>query len=486
MAKATTSSFVTQIPLKTSSKEQVNLKKIFWSAKQQYNALLGECLKRLNAMRADKRFKEAIAHYKKKGRKGAAKSLFKQLAKDYAYSEYDLHGYTKQFNTKGNPLSIGSTISQKLATRAFNAVKEYELKKRGKPRFKGFRGINSIEDKRINANLRLKNNILHYKKLQFPLLYDPKDPIHYHGLSSKIKYARIVKRSFNGRVRYFTQLICEGMPWIKSKNKAGKATIGLDIGPQTIAIVSEEQKHASLHVFANELKQKRKTRKKLQQKIARQIRAANPTCYEPDVWAKKDKQWKKKQGKCIRRKRPVNRTKAFKKTASKLADMARRQAAHRKIQHGKLTNEVLRIGNHIKTEDLSYKAFQRLFGRSVGLRAPGMFVTLLKRKAENADGRVEEISTYKTKLSQSCHCGEQKKKPLRQRWHTCSCGVNVLGKNVQRDLYSAYLACFVENNTLIVDRAQKAWSGMEIALHTAMSKMKHSTSRSSRPASLGF
>jgi len=67
--------------------------------------------------------------------------------------------------------------------------------------------------------------------------------------------------------------------------------------------------------------------------------------------------------------------------------MARKQTTHRKTQHGRLVNIILQIGNHIKTEQLSYKAFQKVFGKSVGLRASGLFVEKLKRKAENAGGK---------------------------------------------------------------------------------------------------
>jgi len=109
-----------------------------------------------------------------------------------------------------------------------------------------------------------------------------------------------------------------------------------------------------------------------------------------------------------------------------------------------------------------------------------MFIETLKRKAESAGGRVEEISTFTTKLSQSCHCGVQVKKKLSERWHKCPCGVKA-----QRDLYSAYLACFVEKDKLIVNQAQKAWSGMDIALRVAMSKIK-GVSSGLLPASLGL
>ena len=478
MAK-TTPSFITEIPLATSSKEQAILRKRFWAAKQQYNALLGEALKRLKKMRADPQYKEALDLYRK-GEKKQAKDLFKALREKHGYREYDLHSYSKQWNKKKYFLSIGSHISQKLATRTFQAVEQYKRGRRGKPRFKGHRGITTIEDKDINANLRLKENIIHYLGLQLPLQYNPEDLIHTHGLNARTKYIRLIKRNFNGRIRYFAQLINEGTPWIKSKNKTNKGTLGLDIGPQTIAIVSKDKKYASLRLFADELKLHKKKKIQLSRKISRRIRLNNPEAYEATKWIKKDKHWHKKQGKSIKGKRAANRSKTLQKTFNQLADIHRRQAAHRKTQHGKLINEILQQGNHIKTEKLSYKAFQKLYGSSIGLRAPGMFIEKLHRKAANAGGQVENINTYRTKLSQACHCGKHEKKPLQQRWHKCPCGTQA-----QRDLYSAYLACFVEKDKLMVDQARKAWSGMDIALHAAMNKIKRSSS-GPLPASLGL
>lgn len=479
MPRATTPSFITELPIKASSYELAVLKKRFWAAKQQYNALLGEALKRLRCMRQDPRFKQAHSLYKQPETKAQAKALFEQLRQEYAYSEYGMHTYCRQWN-KGHWLSIGSHISQKLASRAFKAVEEYRLGKRGKPRFKGYRGLASIEASSIEAILRLKGRTLHYKGLTLPLLYNQKDPIHHHGLSSPIKYVRLMRRLFNGKTRYFAQLVNEGTPWVKSKNLPSKGTVGLDLGPQTIASVCPDKGMASLQVFADELKPQKQLKKRLQQKLSRQLRAANPHCFQQDKWERKDKRWKLKKGTFIKGKRLKNRPQALQKTSAKLADICRRQAAYRKSAHGKMVNDILRQGTHIKTEKLSYKSFQRLFGSSVGLRAPGHFVQLLKRKAESAGGKVEEINPYKTALSQVCQCGARAKKPLAQRWHHCSCGVQA-----QRDLYSAYLACFVENNTLIASQAQVAWKGMDIALSAAMSDIKGSSGQA-LPTSLGL
>ena len=202
MNSSPTSSFITEIPLKTSSWEAAVLRKRFFAAKQQYNALLGEAFRRPQAIRADSRFREAMALYKQRGKKQEAKGLFKEVAMAQGYSAYALCAYGKQWNTPGNSLSIGARISQQLAKRAFRAVEAWRQGLRGKPRFKGYRGLQSIEDNSMDANLRLKGTTLYYLGLQLPLRYNESDPIHYHGLHSRIKYVRLVRRTFNSCLLY--------------------------------------------------------------------------------------------------------------------------------------------------------------------------------------------------------------------------------------------------------------------------------------------
>jgi len=47
----------------------------------------------------------------------------------------------------------------------------------------------------------------------------------------------------------------------------------------------------------------------------------------------------------------------------------------------------LSLGKIMKTGKLSYTSFQKKFGRSVAVRAPGMFLELLTRKAATLAGR---------------------------------------------------------------------------------------------------
>ena len=111
------------------------------------------------------------------------------------------------------------------------------------------------------------------------------------------------------------------------------------------------------------------------------------------------------------------------------------------------------MGNRFQLEKISYRAWQKQFGRSVGRSAPGMFVALLSRLAARAGGQVIELNTRAAKLSQRCQCGVVAKKSLRQRWHVCDCGVSA-----QRDLYSAYLARFVNPETSVL-KARQAQEG---------------------------
>jgi hypothetical protein len=171
----------------------------------------------------------------------------------------------------------------------------------------------------------------------------------------------------------------------------------------------------------------------------------------------------------------------MRESENELAEMFRKEAAHRKSLHGELINKILSVGVNINAEKLSYLALQKCFGRSVGVRAPGMFVSFLRRKAESAGGGVNEFNTRTTALSQVCHCGERHKKSLSMRVHECSCGVIM-----QRDLYSAYLARFVEDNVLQASKAQMSWTGAEPLLRAAWEQATNQPASGRRkPSSFG-
>ncbi|GHO60160.1 hypothetical protein KSB_86350 [Ktedonobacter robiniae] len=115
-----------------------------------------------------------------------------------------------------------------------------------------------------------------------------------------------------------------------------------------------------------------------------------------------------------------------------------------------------------------------------------MFVDILRRTVASTGGTLIEVPTRKTALSQWCHgCGKKAKKPLSQRWHQCACGVGP----VQRDLYSAFLAAYLDPADPIPSCAQyqRYWEGAEARLLAAHERtLQRAKEGQALPRSLGL
>jgi transposase len=441
-------------------------------ARQAYNACLSETLRRLDLMRESKAYQAARKLPKGEKNTHAAKErakAFRTLNERFGFREYDLHSWAgKHIKHQWLGEHLDSLTVQKLATRAFKAAREYAFGKHGRPRFKGRWQLDSLEGKSNKSGIRWCENHVEWSGLNLPALIDLKDKVVAHGLKSRVKYVRLVRRKLNGMLRYFAQLVCEGVPYRKEENTIGQGVVGLDLGPSTIAIVAPDAKEAFLEQFCADVIPQHKMVRRLQRKIDRERRANNPANYNANGTVK--------PGKRVWRKSARQRT-----TQAKLAESQRKQAEQRKRSHGQMVNRILRLGNVIQLEKISYRSFQRTFGKSVGVRAPGLFVSLLKRKAGNAGVRVNEFSTRTTRLSQVCHqCGTVAPKPLSQRWHKCECGIEA-----QRDLYSAFLAACINGERLDADQARFLWSGADPLLQAALSRIEQPTSGGRLPASFG-
>jgi hypothetical protein len=160
-----------------------------------------------------------------------------------------------------------------------------------------------------------------------------------------------------------------------------------------------------------------------------------------------------------------------------VAEQHRRQAEHRKTLHGALANRLFAHGANMACEKLDYVAWQKNFPRSVRDRAPGLLVDMMRRRADSAGGdHLYEYNPNTTALSQTCLCGNRKKKPLSQRVHRCGCGINE-----DRDLFSAYLGLHVGRQADGLDRLD-----LEAANHGWLLRRQDvdGSPRSSRTASI--
>jgi len=404
-----------------------------------------------------------------------------------------LHEAAKQLRVCWIAEHLDAVLAQTLASRAYRALVRVYLGQARRVRFKNrVRGLSSLENKRNDTGLRFvlqkpeegNQGFLIWKDDQLAALIDWEDPVVKHGLAQRIKYARLVQRKASSLqakgadalgFRYAVQLVLEGVPHHKPKHPVGSDIIGADLGPSTIALFPREGE-ASLSVFCEELAPNEQATRRLQRKMDRQRRAANPENYDAKgrirSAGKKKLHWKS--------------SRSYEKTRRRKAAKERALAAYRKSLHGRKVHEIVAVGNTIILEKISYKGWQKRYGKSVGIRAPGMFVAQLRRTVASTGGTLVEVPTRSSKLSQFCHgCGRQVKKPLAQRWHECACGVGP----IQRDLYSAFLAAYLDPADPIPSWARYAayWEGAEARLRAAHERViQRANEGQSLPRSMGL
>ncbi|OLB29148.1 MAG: hypothetical protein AUH05_21890 [Ktedonobacter sp. 13_2_20CM_53_11] len=475
-SKENTPTFLLELPLEVEAGQARRLRSHLEAGRQFYNAVLSEGQRRLRRMKADPAWGAAQAL--PRTRPLERRAAFSALRQQYGFSDYAFQGFAKELRVSWLADHLDAVLAQTLATRAYRALNRVCVGQARRVRFKSRgRGLASLENKRNDTGLRFvlqtpeegHAGYLVWHDDQLGALIDWNDPVVKHGLDQPIKYARLIRRPASSPRaqgadregdRYFVQLALRGVPYQKPKHEVGKDTIGLDLGPASIAIVPREAE-ARLDLLCAELRPDEQAIRRLQRQMDRQRRAANPEHYDEQGRVKKRgkgaPRWKQSRG--------------YQATRRRKASRERRLSAHRKSLHGRLVHQIVSVGNTILTEKISYQGWQKQYGRSVGLRAPGMLIAHLRRTVASTGGTLIEVPTRSTKLSQYCHgCGQMVRKPLSQRWHQCPCGIGP----VQRDLYSAFLAAYLDPAEPIPSCAQYVvpWEGAEARLRAAHERVK--------------
>ena len=454
--RAKSPSFIAEFPLRTTPSDERAMRVRLDAARNIYNAALGEALRRLDLMRQSRASQAARAMPKGKDRTDA----FRAMARQFGFSRIDLNKFTKTCrNGCWIKDHLGSQECQAITYRAFGAVEQFSFRKRGRPRFRGKAFFNSVENQCNTQGLRFKDEAVTWVDLNIPIMRDPRDTDSYQdeALTRRVKYSRIVRRTLGKRERWYVQLVLEGLA--PKRRLVGSGAVGLDIGPSTIAVVSDAD--AALLDFCPSVEHPWGELRKVERAMDRSRRATNPDAFNIDGT------WK-------RGARATVRSRRYQQLAMKRRDRERRLASERKRSHGELVNRILGQGVDVHLEKLSYRSFQGAFGRSTKVHAPGAFVATLARKVEAAGGGLIEIKTHKTALSQFDHTtGEFIKKPLSQRTHYFGDGVTA---PVQRDLYSAFLARNCGSESLDIRQAISAWPTAEPLLRRAMSRASQSAS----------
>ncbi|MDT0469707.1 transposase [Streptomyces gibsoniae] len=81
-------------------------------------------------------------------------------------------------------------------------------------------------------------------------------------------------------------------------------------------------------------------------------------------------------------------------------------------------------GTNLVVEDCDIRTWYRRWGKALQATTPGRLIAAIGRECEKTGGRMLSASTFTTKLSQTCFCGEKVTKTLADRIHACpACGL---------------------------------------------------------------
>ena len=451
MAKSTTPSFILEQRLLIHKNEQVVLEKRFALAERLYNKVLYHAKTQLIELRKNRRYQELLrerrlaVQAKDAKQKNICNKALQDIQKTFGLSEYALHAYIGRMRGPYKK-HLDSNTAQKIATTIWKSVSDNLYGKGQKVQFKKFGQLTSLEGKSNATGIRFLGDRVQWKGLSLTVKIRENDLFAKESLAShRVKYCRIVRKSFKNGPKYFVQLVMEGIPPVKRNNDTGlcrrnpspKAEVGVDIGTSTVAVSAE--KGVILKELFPEAKGFDNQIRILQRKLDRSQRATNPTRFNAD-------------GTVISGIRlPWMRSNHYRKIRHHLQDVYRRRAVALKQAHNRTANAILALGNQIYVEEMDFRALMKRakettvkpngrfnrkgrFGKSIGYHAPAMLVSILKQKLAQESGDLHKVDTRTFRASQYNHVTDTYiKKTLDERI------TFIDGTIIQRDLYSAFL-----------------------------------------------
>lgn len=151
---AKTSSFVTEIPLITTSSDRAILAARLEAGRQLYNAVLSEGKVRLLFVRDSEEYQKAKSI--PKSDKKARSTAFQKALIAYRFSDYDLQAFANITAIASSWIKshLDANTIQKIATRAFKAVERMLFGLAKKVRFKQKGQFASLEGKTNKQGIR--------------------------------------------------------------------------------------------------------------------------------------------------------------------------------------------------------------------------------------------------------------------------------------------------------------------------------------------
>jgi hypothetical protein len=480
-------SFTLELPLKTEIWQADTIDKRMEIGRHLYNSLLTMTQKRYKEMVKTKVYRglyeelvevnRKLSNDKDREKLIAERAVFiKQLNAmlvKFRLSKYDFHADIKEMCNVFSE-NIDSHTGQNIADRLWKAYKALIFGDGKELHYKKFGQLNSLEGKDNRQGIRYRTGMIKWNGLVLPVVIEHNNQYEKDAFDNEISYCRIIRRPVNGKIKHSVQIVFKGTAPVKKdedgnpKHKLGEGDVGVDIGMKNVAVCSESE--VRLDELADRVQKVEDEKRLIQRKLDRSRRANNPDNFNADGTIK-----------CLGSKKRVwNNSNNYKKLQAELREIQRKQAAIRRYQHECLANHIVTLGDNIMVEKMSFKGLakrtkqtkknekgkfksKKRFGKSIGNKAPAMFLEILDRKLNRFGKTLHKVNAHKVKASQYHHVfDEYIKKKLSQRWNT------IEGKQVHRDMYSAFLLMCVNKDLESINKRKcKQRYGDFLILHDA-------------------
>lgn len=451
MAKTKGPSFVLTRRLITTKSDAIYLDKKMYIVERLYNTGVKHCIKLLRKVKEDAWYQYAIEMHKKTKdpdeQKIWANEIF-LVAENYGLTEYDIHAYLGQGKVNAYQGGIGINIVQKAGTALYAGVKKALFGKR--LHYRKYNSTDSFEDKKANTGI-----IYHPKTGTVSVmgreirLKQCRESDHYmqEAMLAKIKYCRIMRKSFGRSYRYFVQFVMEGSA--PKKIKSGNGKIAVDPGVSTMTAYTG--KSLQFVELSKNVGKYTKQILHLQKVYDHRMRVNNPDCYNEDGTFKRGTK--------------IKHTKGMLRIMMKLKAAYAKRSTYVKQSNGYDTNRLIETGANVIVEPMTYRNLakrsknverqdkvstiidkhgctkqvrkykrRRRFGHSILIHSPAAFIEQLKSKALKYGGTYDTVNTGKYRASQYNHVTDTyEKHELSERYKLIG------GHVVQRDCYSAFL-----------------------------------------------
>ena len=440
-------------PLEITKEQKSLFNKRFFYYNKLKNSMIKQSQKLIRQLERDKGYMWARKQYGKLKRSKNDKAtlapytnIMNEVRKGIGLTNFDLKMWIKPMRKKYSAF-ISSQQGQAISDSVWRAVEDYLFAEGEALHLKRILETMSIaQSTNLNGiKVNLKGEYIEWlgEMARFKVKHD--EYVN-EALKAPFKFGYIKRQMFDSGWRYYLTLLFEGDPPLRFKPKY-RTSAGLDIGTSTVAFVSD--KEAYLDNLSPKAAGYRSKLRSLDKKIERKIRLANPDNYDKDGKIKKGASkngWKiskscrrlKRKRKALYRKQAATTLQSHREQLNKLLVDCRavviEPMTFKPLQKRSKKTERQEKATVIKNKPVYKYKRKKRFGSSLGLHAPGKFISELKRKCELYHIDFKEVERNKYKASQFNHVNRKyEKTELRQRSKIIN------GVQVQRDLYSAYL-----------------------------------------------